>query len=473
MFIAGVLVFVAASAFSGVAQNSAELIAGRALQGVGAAILVPQALPILLTLFPVERRAPVFAFFGVLAGLAVVAGPTLGGLLVSTLGWRWIFFVNLPVGVGVVVAAVRLVPDLRPGRRHRLDLTGVALITAGLFAVVFALIEGQRYNWGTITGFLSIPLVLGIGVAILAIFAIYQATRQSGEPLLNFEVLRNRNFMLMALVLSAMGFAILGLYLPLIYYQSVLGLTAIAAGLTVAIQPLAMFFTSGAANGPAGQKVNPKYLIITGLVLLAAGSAYIAWTAQANSSQWQFVPGLVVSGLGMGCIWGPVYNLATREIHPELGGIASGILNTIQELGAVVASASVGALLQNRLALALHDRAVAAAGQLPASVAGHFVSGFSNAAHGGLEVGAGQTGTNLTLPPGVPASVAAQVNAAAHSVFTNGFVDAMRPTLILPIAIILLAAVATTAVRVRRTPGSGAAVAEPAAEESRDAVAAA
>ena len=138
----------------------------------------------------------------------------------------------------------------------------------------------------------------------------------------------------------------------------------------------------------------------------------------------------------------------------------------------MVASASVGALLQNRLALALHDRAVAAPTQLPGGVAGHFVSGFSNAAHGGLEVGAGQTGTNLTLPAGVPASVGAQVNAAAHSVFTNGFVDAMRPTLILPIAIILLAAGATTAVRVRRPPESGAAIAEP-AEESRDAVAAA
>jgi EmrB/QacA subfamily drug resistance transporter len=459
LFIAGVALFTAASAFCGLAQSPEQLIAGRALQGVGAAMLVPQALPIILSLFPVERRAPVFAWFGILAGLAVVAGPTLGGLLVSTLGWRWIFFVNVPVGVAVIVAAVRLVPDLRFGRRHRLDLTGVALVTAGLFCVVFGLIEGQRYDWGTISGVLSIPLIIGAGVLILAIFGIYQALRQNREPLLSFVVFRNRNFTLMTLVLSAMGFAILGLYLPLtIYYQSVLGLSAIAAGLTIAIQPAAMFVSSGVANGPAGQRLNPKYLIVTGLLLLAAGSAFIVWAAHADSSRWSFVPGLIVSGLGMGCIWGPVYSMATRDIRPELGGVASGVLNTIQELGAVIASASVGALLQNRLATALHDRAVVAAAQLPPAYSGRFVASFSNAARGGLQVGAGQSGSNAGLPANLPASTAHQLATLAHDVFANGFVDAMRPTLILPITVIVLAALAALGARGRPAAAATAGV---------------
>lgn len=472
LFIAGVAVFTAASAFSGVAQTPEQLIAGRALQGVGAAMLAPQALPILLSLFPVERRAPMFAWFGIIAGLAVITGPTLGGLLVSSLGWRWIFFVNLPVGVAVIAAAFRLVPDLRFGRRHRLDLAGVALVTAGLFCVVFGLIEGQRYEWGTITGFISIPLVVGVGVVILAIFGIYQAFRQDHEPLLSFAVLRNRNFTLMTLVLSAMGFAILGLYLPLtIYYQSVLGLTAITAGLIIAIQPVAMFMSSGVANGPAGQKANPKYLIATGLLLLAGGSAFIAWSAHADSSRWTFVPGLVVSGLGMGFIWGPVYNVATRDLRPELGGVASGILNTIQELGAVVASASVGALLQSRLATALHDHAVAASTQLPPGFAARFVASFSNAARGGFEVGAGQTG--VALPANVPPGVARQLNALAHDVFAAGFVDAMRPTLILPIVVIVLAAVASLAVKTRRgRPGEPAIAGDSGVGQLREGVAA-
>jgi hypothetical protein len=148
----------------------------------------------------------------------------------------------------------------------------------------------------------------------------------------------------------------------------------------------------------------------------------------------------------MGFIWTPVFNLATRDLRPDLAGVASGVLNTIQELGAVVASAAVGALLQNRLATALHDHAVMSARQLPAQFQDRFVAAFSGAARGGLEIGAGQTGSSLPIPAGVPAQVALQLQQLAHSTFTHAFVDAMRPTLILPIVVIVAAAaVAATA----------------------------
>ena len=450
LFVAGLVVFTAASAFSGLAQDPVQLIAGRAAQGVGAALLAPQSLAMLLRVFPPERRGPTFAVFGILAGLAVVAGPTLGGFLVTNVGWRWIFYVNLPIGALVIAAALLLVPDLRPGRRHRIDLAGVALATAGLFCVVFGLIEGQRYDWGTVTGFLTIPEIIGAGVALLLAFLVTQARRQDREPLLPFAVFKDRNFSVMALVLCAMGFAIVGLYLPLtIYYQSVLGLSAVAAGLTIAVQPLAMMFSSGFANGPAGRRINTKYLLVAGLLMLAAGSAFIAWTARADSGRWDFVPGLVLSGLGMGFIWTPVFSLATRDLRPDLGGVASGVLNTIQELGAVVASASVGALLQNRLATALHDRAAEYAGQLPAPLGNRFVEGFSGAAKAGLEVGSGQTGGSIAIPAGLPAQVVQQVMYLAHTTFTHAFVDAMRPTLVLPIAVIVAAALVAFAARGR------------------------
>ena len=450
MFMLGLVLFTAASAFSGISSTPEMLIAGRALQGVGAAMLAPQSLPILLTLFPVEKRAPVFAVYGIIAGVAVVVGPTLGGWLVTSFGWQWIFYINLPVGVAVLVATLRLVPDIRPGRSHRLDFLGVVLLSAALFCLVFGLIEGQRYNWGTINGFLSIPLILGVGAALLVIFGVNQARRQQHEPLLTFAVFRDRNFTLMCLVLCAMGFAIVGIYLPLtIYLQSVLGLSAVAAGLVIAVQPGAMFFASGVANG-AGAKSDPKYLLAPGVFLLAAGSAWIAWVVTATGSRWALAPGLVLGGVGMGFIWGPVYNIATRDLQPALAGVASGVLNTIQELGAVIASASVGALLQNRLATTLHDQAVSAASQLPAQFQQRFIAAFSNAASGGFEIGAGQTGGNFSLPPGTPPGVAARVTALAHSVFANGFVDAMRPTLILPIAVILAAGILAMAVRPRR-----------------------
>jgi EmrB/QacA subfamily drug resistance transporter len=447
VFAVGVAVFTAASAVSGFAQDPTQLIVARALQGIGAAILAPQGLPIMMSLFPVDRRGGVFAVYGILAGLAVVAGPTVGGFLVEHYGWRSIFYVNIPFGVLTFALAYLLIPDLRPGLKHRLDLLGVLLATAGLFSLIFALIEGQRYDWGNVTGWITIPEIGVAGVVLLAIFLLYQWRRQQAEPLLPFAVFKDRNFTLMTLVMAAMGFAILGFFLPLtIYMQSVLGLTALQAGLTIAAQPLAMMVSSGVASSVV-QKVNGKWLLIPGLLMFAAGVAYIDWVAQADSSRWAFLPGLIISGLGLGCVWTPVFSIATRSLDPKLAGAASGVINTIQELGTVIASAVIGALLQNRLATALHDQALAGSAQLPADLRARFVDGFSHAAHSGFEVGSGQSGTSLQLPPGVPPQVVQLLQDAAHFVFTHAFVDAMRPTLIVPMAIIVLAAAGTFFVR--------------------------
>ena len=439
LFAVGVVIFTIASGFSALAQDPTQLILSRGLQGLGAALLAPQGLPLMMSLFPVEKRGGVFAIYGVIAGLAVIAGPTVGGFLVTHFGWRSIFTVNLPIGVITFSLAMLLIPDLRPGRRHRLDLAGVALATAGLLGVIFGLIEGQRYDWGVVTGMVTVPELIAAGVLLLGAFLYYQARRQDSEPLLAFAVFKDRNFTLMTFVMAAMGFAILGLYLPLtIYLQSVLGLSAIDAGLTIALQPIAMIVSSGIASGLV-QKINGKYLLIPGLLVLAAGSGYIDWAAHTSSGRWDFAPGLMLSGLGMGCIWTPVFSIATRDLRPDLAGVASGVINTIQELGGVIASAAVGAFLQNRLALALHDQAVAAAGQLPQPYRDPFVNGFSNAAHSGFEVGAGQSGVSMQLP--------AQVEQIAHYVFTHAFVDAMHPTLLLPIAVLVVAAAASAFVR--------------------------
>src|SRR5712692_6219821 len=344
MFAIGVVMFTAASAFSGLAQDPTQLILFRAAQGFGAAILAPQGLPLMISLFPAEKRGGVFAIYGTLAGLAVIAGPTVGGFLVTHFGWRSIFTVNIPIGIVTFALAMLVIPDLRPGRRHRLDLLGVGLATAGLLGVIYGLIEGQRYDWGVVTGFITIPEIIGAGVLMFALFLYYQARRQGGEPLLPFAVFKDRNFTLMTLVMAAMGFAILGIYLPLtIYLQSVLGLSAIDAGVTLAIQPLAMFFSSGLAGG-LSQKVDGKYLLIPGLLALAVGTGYIDLAAQANSGRWDFTPGLILSGLGMGFIWTPVFSIGTRDLPAHLGGVASGVINTIQELGGVSASAVVDAM---------------------------------------------------------------------------------------------------------------------------------
>jgi EmrB/QacA subfamily drug resistance transporter len=331
MFVLGIAVFTAASLACGLAAASGQLIAFRALQGLGAAMLAPQGLAFISSTLPPDRRGPAFAAVGIMSGLGVLLGPTLGGLLVSTAGWRWIFFLNVPVGLVVIALALAFMPDVRPGRPHRLDLLGVALLTAGLLCVVFGLIEGERYDWGTISGVVSVPLVIGLGAVLLGAFVWRQVRTQRREPLLPFDIFRDRTFSMMTVVLLVMGFAMVGIFLPLtIYYQSVLGLSAVAAGLVIGTQSMAMMVTSGVVGGLSGSgRIPLKWVLVGGLVLFAAGMTYVVAVAEPDSGQWAFVPGLVTAGVGLGCVWTPLFGLATRDLPPARAGIGAGVLDTV------------------------------------------------------------------------------------------------------------------------------------------------
>jgi EmrB/QacA subfamily drug resistance transporter len=450
LFVAGVGTFTLASFLSGLAQDPTQLILARAAQGLGAALIAPQGLPMITSLFAPEKRGGVFAIFGILAGLAVVLGPTLGGLIVNNWGWRWIFYVNIPVGAALIAAAFTFVPDLRLGKSHRLDLPGVALASAGLLLVVFGLIEGQRFEWGTVAGPITIPEMIAAGLVLLVAFMLYERRVQDSEPLLPFAVFHNRNFTLMVFVLMAMGFAMLGVFLPItIYFQSVLGFDALTAGLTIAPMPLAMMFASGFVASQV-QKIGPKPFLFAGLTLFTIALAYIAWTVSADGGRWALLPGFILMGIGMSGVWTPVYDLATRDLKPELAGTASGVLNTMQEIGTVIASAAIGAVLQNQLATSLKSEAVTYAKQLPVPFQQPFVDGFASAAKQGLEVGASQNGASLPLPPGLPQSVVDQLTQLGHAVFTHAFVDAMRPSMALPIAIVVAAAILSLFARAPR-----------------------
>src|ERR1700736_4845947 len=166
LFALGLAIFTVASALCGLSQDGNQLIAARILQGVGGAILTPQTLSIITVIFPPERRGAAFGVWGAVAGVAAITGPTLGGFLVTYIDWRWIFFVNVPVGLLALAGALLGGPDLRPGVRHRLDIVGVVLASASLFLVVFGLVEGQRYNWGAIWGPITIPELIVAGVVL-------------------------------------------------------------------------------------------------------------------------------------------------------------------------------------------------------------------------------------------------------------------------------------------------------------------
>src|SRR5580765_994510 len=189
LFAIGLFIFTVASALCGFSQNANELIAARILQGIGGAVLTPQTLAIITTLFPPERRGAAFGVWGGVAGLATIAGPTIGGALITYIDWRWIFFINVPIGIAALIATFAIIPDLRPGRHHGWDLVGILIATTGLFGIVFGLIEGERYEWGQIESYpITIPEVIGAGAVLIVLFIIWE--RFQTEPLVPLSLLR-------------------------------------------------------------------------------------------------------------------------------------------------------------------------------------------------------------------------------------------------------------------------------------------
>jgi EmrB/QacA subfamily drug resistance transporter len=440
MFAAGLVIFTAASAYCGLAPDIGHLQLARVVQGLGGALLTPQTLAILTTIFPSDRRGAAFGVWGAVAGVATVAGPTLGGYLVTAFTWRAIFFINVPIGAASLAATFLLVPDLRPGRRHALDFGGVALATAGLFAIVFGLIEGQRFNWGRMWGPLTVPELLGLGVVLLALFVVWE--RGQPEPLMPLSLFRNRNFALMNWVAVAVAFGMLGLFLPIvIYLQSVLGLSAFDAGLAIAPMSLISMFVAPAA-GRLADKIGGKYLLFSGSLIFAGGMALIDLVATPTSSPWTFLGPFLVAGFGMGLVFSPMATVAMRNIGPDMAGAASGVYNSFRQLGAVIGSSVVGAILQAQLASQLAERARAAASQVPEPFRQRFLEGFSHAGQAGLEVGPGQNG-GIQLPAGIPPAVADQLQQLFHAIFAAAFVDAMRPSIAIPAAVVLVGALST------------------------------
>ncbi|MGK4580251.1 DHA2 family efflux MFS transporter permease subunit [Kitasatospora sp. HPMI-4] len=341
LFALGVTVFTVASLVCGLVQNPAELIAARLVQGVGAALLVPQTMTLIVRAFPAERRGAALGVWGAVAGVAAVAGPALGGLLVSELGWRWIFFVNVPVGAVVLATVFVVVPDLRQGTGHRLDLTGVALSSAGVFCLAFALTEGERYHWnGVIWGLLLAAAVL------FAAFTAQQRRRQDDEPLVPFRLFHNRNYTVMNAVSASVSIGVLGLMLLLsLYFQSVLHFSALKAGLALA-PASAVSMVLAPFTGRLSDRIDGKFVLLTGMVLTAAGMVWSALVMGPATPWAAFVAPMVVVGAGNGCLIAPMAAVAMRGVDPAVVGAASGVLNTVRQLGSVVGTAAIGALVQ-------------------------------------------------------------------------------------------------------------------------------
>jgi EmrB/QacA subfamily drug resistance transporter len=467
LFIIGLIVFTLASAACGLAQTPGQLIAFRVIQGIGGALLTPQTLSTITMIFPPEKRGAAFGIWGSAAGVATIAGPTLGGWLVTNWDWRWIFFVNVPVGIATLILAVVVLPDIQLHRRHQLDWVGTALATVGLFLVCFGLIEGEHYDWGTVTGPITIPLIIGAGVLILAVMLWQQYLQRDGEPLIPFTIFADRNYSLMNAVVAAIAFGMFGLFLPLtIFLQSVLGLSALQAGLTFAPMSLVSVFVAPFA-GRFADKVGGKWILFAGLLLWTIGMWTLVEFTTVDSTRWSLLPSLLIAGFGLGMTFAPLQTIAMLNIQPQVAGAASGFINTTRQLGAVIGSAAVGALLQAQLATQLPESAKENAAALPAQFRDQFVEGFSNAASSGLQVGAGQTG--VQLPAGIPEQVKPTILEAATKTFHEGYVTAMHYTLLLPLCVLAVAVLLVLFVRRQPSSAGGAEPASAAAASASQA----
>jgi len=402
--------------------------------------MAPQTMAFVTRLFPPSQRGVPMGISGSVVGLASIAGPVLGGFLVGTLSWRWIFFVNVPVGVVAVLLTLAFVPDWQPRHSHHFDPLGIGLCCAGLLAVVFGLQEGQRYDWGTVAGPVTVPRIIAVGVLILAAFGIWQQCNRK-EPLLPLRIFRNRNFSLAGVANVAVGFTTAGMFLPLIIYtQTVLGYSAIWSGLITT--PMAL--VSGIIAPFAGRlsdRISGRWIAAFGFCMLGLGIAIIAAGARAEASGTAMLVPFAICGVGVACIFSPLANIATCGLDPRLMGAGSGVFATTRQVGGVIGSAAIGVLLQSRLAVELPVHARAAANALPPAYRRGFVAGVTRSGTADFSTVA------VPLPSGTPAGIARQIQALGGHAFDVAFADAMRFTLILPIAILIIGVAACLAMR--------------------------
>ena len=459
LFLIGLAVFTLASIACSLAQSPGQLIFARVIQGVGGAILTPQTLSIITNIFPPARRGAAFGIWGAVAGVASVTGPTLGGFLVTNYSWQAVFWVNVPVGIAAFILGIWLLPGIRLGRDQDLDLIGLLLATGALFAVVFGLIEGQRYHWGRISdwgafdaagghwGLVSIPSLFVASAVLVVLFVLWD--RRQAQPLVPFSLLSDRNYSIGNALAAIVSFGMMGLFLPLtIFLQSVLGFSALKAGLTMAPMPLTSMVIAP-LSGRATDRFGGKYILMAGLTFFGAGMGLTVWLSSLNATQLTFLPSLVLAGVGLGCTFAPMTTVTMQRVNPRLAGAASGLLNTTRQLGGAFGSAVVGAVLQNRLASELVSQAQAQASSLPAAFRAQFVQGFTRAANGALEVGRGEFGGSL--PANLPPPIRARALQLGHEVFGQAFISAMRPSLAVPILVLLFGALLTTALDARVT----------------------
>jgi EmrB/QacA subfamily drug resistance transporter len=345
LFVLGLVVFTGASLWCATAGSIELLDSARAVQGVGAAILFATSLALLADAFPERKeRSKALAVYGATIGASFAVGPAVGGAMTSYLGWRWIFYVNVPVGIATIVATYRWVRESRDPNARRVDWPGQTALVGGLFLLVLALLRGNEQGWGSTA---VVAEFAGAGLLLAAFLAIEARVK---EPMLPLDLFRNKEFagaQVAVFSISASFFAIF-LYTTL-YLQQILGLSPIQAGLVYLPATVLIFLVSG-ASASLLEKVSPGAMIAVGLAFVAIGLA-LGLLATATSSWAMLLPALLVGGLGTGLYNPAGAAVALASAPPEQSGLAAGVNDTFRQAGIAVGVALFGALIPGAAAL--------------------------------------------------------------------------------------------------------------------------
>ncbi len=360
LFIVGMAIFTAASALCGVSSWLGDLVGisgvnalifARVLQGVGGAFMMPQTLSLITVVFPPDKRGAAMGIWGGIVALGAVIGPIVGGLIVTDYAWEWIFLINVPVGIVAILATLAIVPEsVDPRASRTIDWGGVLLSGVGIFALVFALIEGNAMGWTN-------PLIVVLAIAGLLLLAAFVWWEQrASDPMMKLELFRLRNFWVGNVISFVVAFGMFGIFFPMtIFLQGALGYSPIRAGLTMTPMSL-MIMVAAPLSGRLSDRVGARWILTGGLTLMAVGIVLIIGAIGADTTWQSLLPALVVTGTGMGMTFAPMTAAAMREVPPRIAGSASGILNTTRNVGQVLGIAVLGSLLQSWVGVYASDR---------------------------------------------------------------------------------------------------------------------
>ena len=365
IFIVGLAIFTASSLACGLATSAGFLIGARVVQGVGAALMNPATLSIIVATFPPRQRGTAIGIWVGISAMALAIGPLIGGILTEQINWSWIFFINVPVGIaGIIVSRIFITESRDESEEQRLDLPGLISSAVGLFGLTYALIEGNNYGWG------STRILASFAVAVVGLATFVLLEHRQRVPMLDLSLFKNSTFTGANLTMLLVALAMFGVFFfNSLYLGQVLGYSPIQTGATFLPLTILIVFVAPLA-GRFSDKIGSRWLMGAGLVLLSASLLSFS-TLGVDSSFWDIVPGLILGGFGMSLAMTPTTAAAMGSVPVDKAGVGSAVLNSMRQVGGSLGIALMGAIV------------AASVSVLPSNplYKDQFVEGYHNALH--------------------------------------------------------------------------------------------